>query len=146
MFIRSWLRCPSTEISYACSPYYGQYPQAGYAGPAPIFATACLRRCFWCWLGWSCKIYHTLHVYAKSSCWAIPLQPPQRDLHGTGLNPPMPQWHQPQYLPPRPDFIDLGDDAPQRQMHSAGNAPGPQPEIHPSSQDPSSCEIRSSIQ
>src|SRR5882762_11384906 len=109
----------------------GQYPQAGYAGPAPILPQPVSGDIFGVGLGGPAR--YTTPYMSMQNAHAGPshLQPPQRDLHGTGLNHPMPPMAPPQYPPPHSDFIDLGDDAPQRQMHSAGNAPGPQPEIHP---------------
>ena len=50
------------------------------------------------------------------------LQPLHKDPGG------MPPMAPPQYPPQHPD---LDDHVPQRQMHSAGNAPEPFPEIHP---------------
>src|SRR5882762_8105608 len=125
------LDAPPLRYPMHVPPTMGQYPQAGYAGPAPILPQPVSGDIFGVGLGGPAR--YTTPYMSMQNAHAGPshLQPPQRDLHGTGLNPPMPPMAPPQYLPPRPDFIYLGDDAPQRQMHSAGNAPGSQPEIHP---------------
>jgi len=83
----------------------GQYPQAGYAGPAPILPQPVSGDIFGVGLGGPAR--YTTPYMSMQNAHAGPshLQPPQRDLHGTGLNPPMPPMAPPQYLPPCPDLL-----------------------------------------